>query len=48
MPLIRQFLEATVLGDPDMRPIEAMELLAKVEVEFFRGGSYFVARLIKP
>jgi ubiquinone/menaquinone biosynthesis C-methylase UbiE len=49
MPLIRTFLESTVLGDPDMRPIEeALELGQAVEVELFRGGFYFVATLRKP
>jgi len=47
MPLIRRFLEATVLGDPDMRPMEAMGQLAPVDVDFFRGEAYFVARLLK-
>ena len=48
MPLIRRFLDATVLGDPDMRPMEAMGQLAPVDVEFFRSEAYFVAQLRKP
>ena len=48
MPLIRRFLEATVLGDPDMRPVDAVRRLAPVEVEYFRGGAYFVISASKP
>ncbi len=49
MPLLRRFMEATVLGDPDMRPIEELgKLGSKVDVEWMRGGTYFLATLIKP
>lgn len=46
MPLIRRFLEATVLGDPDMRPLDSLEELGHpVHVRYLRGGAYFVARV---
>ena len=49
MPAIRWFLEHTVLGDPDMRPLELMaELGAPLEVEWFRGRTYFVVHVSKP
>lgn len=48
MPLIRWTLERTVLGDPDMRPIEALEQLgSEVHLEWFRRRTYFVAQLLK-
>jgi hypothetical protein len=48
MPLIRWTLERTVLGDPDMRPMEELQKLGPVvHVEWFRGRTYFVAQLIK-
>ena len=44
MPAIRWFLERTVLGDPDMRPLEHLaDLGGHMEVEWFRGRTYFVA-----
>jgi ubiquinone/menaquinone biosynthesis C-methylase UbiE len=49
LPLIRRFQEATVLGDPDMRPIDELRRLGPaVEVEELRGGSYFIASVTKP
>lgn len=46
MPLIRRFMEATVLGDPDMRPLVSLEELGHpVQVRYLRGGAYFVARV---
>ena len=48
MPLIRWPLERTVLGDPDMRSIEALEQLgSEVHLAWFRRGTYFVAQLLK-
>ena len=48
MPLIHWFQEATVLGDPAMRPIEELGRLgAPVHVQRSRGF-YFVASMIKP
>jgi len=47
--IIRKFLEATVLGDPDMRTLAELEQLAPiVKLEYFRKGTYFVALLKKP
>jgi len=49
LPLIRGFLETTVLGDPDMLMIDALHTLgAEVHVERSRWGTYFVASLTKP
>lgn len=49
MPLIRWFLEQTVLGDPDMQAMEHMETLGvPVDLEWFRAGTYYVAKLQKP
>lgn len=49
MQLIRKFLEATVLGDPDMRTLAELEQLAPiVRLEHFRKETYFVALLKKP
>ena len=49
MPAIRWFMEQTVLGDPDMRPMEQLETLrVPVAVEWFRAGTYYVASLHKP
>lgn len=49
MPLIRRFMEATVLGDPDMRPMDEMRMLGQpLQVEFMRSGAYFLASLKKP
>ncbi|MEZ4737854.1 MAG: class I SAM-dependent methyltransferase [Flavobacteriales bacterium] len=49
MPAIRWFLEHTVLGDPDMRPLELLaDLGGHMEVEWFRGRTYFVACVTKP
>jgi demethylmenaquinone methyltransferase/2-methoxy-6-polyprenyl-1,4-benzoquinol methylase len=48
MPLVRRFLDATVLGDPDMRPLDELRILdPKLEVEWFLGRTYFCARLQK-
>jgi demethylmenaquinone methyltransferase/2-methoxy-6-polyprenyl-1,4-benzoquinol methylase len=48
MPAIRWFLEHTVLGDPDMDTLEGMaQLRAPMDVERFRGGTYFVVRMEK-
>ncbi|MEO8069668.1 MAG: methyltransferase domain-containing protein [Flavobacteriales bacterium] len=49
LPLIRWFLERTVLGDPDMRPIEELRRLGPpVHVQRMRMGFYFIATVIKP
>lgn len=49
MPLIRWFLEQTVLGDPDMKAMEHMETLGvPVDLKWFRAGTYYVAKLQKP
>ncbi len=49
LPLIRWFLESTVVGDPDMRPIEELQRLgAPVHVRRWRMGFYFDAVVIKP
>ncbi len=49
MPLIRTFLEATVLGDPDMPTLDVLRVLgAEVDVERTRSGTYFIARITKP
>lgn len=49
MPLIRWVLERTVLGDPDMRPIEALrELGVEPEIHWFRHRMYFAAEITKP
>ena len=49
LQLIRKFLEATVLGDPDMRTLVELEQLAPiVKLEHFRKDTYFVALLKKP
>lgn len=48
LPAIRWFLAHTVLGDPDMRPLELLaDLGGHMEVEWFRGRTYFVARTTK-
>ena len=45
----RTSLEATVLGDPDMRTLVELEQLAPiVKLEHFRKDTYFVALLKKP
>jgi ubiquinone/menaquinone biosynthesis C-methylase UbiE len=49
LPLIRWFQESTVLGDPDMRPIEELRRLGQpVHVQRMRAGFYFIASVIKP
>ncbi len=49
LPLIRWFQEATVLGDPDMRPIEELGHLGPaIQVQRSRMGFYFIASVIKP
>lgn len=49
LPLIRRFQEATVLGDPDMRPLQLLQQLGPpVQVEELRGRSYFIASVTKP
>ena len=49
LPAIRWFLEHTVLGDPDMRPLQELEQLGvPYTVEFMRGRTYFVVTLRKP
>lgn len=49
LPLIRWFLEHTVLGDPDMRPIEELRRLGPpVQVRQWRLGFYFIASVVKP
>lgn len=49
LPAIRWFLEQTVLGDPDMRPLVALEQLgAPVALNTMRWGAYFVATVQKP
>lgn len=49
LPFIRKFLEATVLGDPDMKTIEVIRGLgAEVQIERSRLGTYFIACVTKP
>ena len=49
MPFVRWFLENTVLGDPDMRPIAELEQLGvPLDIEELRGGLYFIASVTKP
>ncbi|MFZ1333519.1 MAG: methyltransferase domain-containing protein [Flavobacteriales bacterium] len=48
MPLIRSFMERTVLGDPDMDPIAELKKLASpIQVEYMRGGAHFIAQIEK-
>ncbi len=48
MPVIRWFMEQTVLGDPDIQPMKELETLGvPIEVEWFRFGAYYVAVLRK-
>ncbi|MBK7295754.1 MAG: methyltransferase domain-containing protein [Flavobacteriales bacterium] len=48
MPLIRSFMERTVVGDPDMEPLaELKKLGSPVQVEYMRGGAHFIAQIEK-
>lgn len=48
MPVIRWFMEQTVLGDPDIQPMKELATLGvSVAVEWFRFGAYYVAVLRK-
>lgn len=48
MPLIRSFMERTVLGDPDMEPmLELKKLGSPVQVEYMRWGAHFIAHIEK-
>lgn len=49
MPVIRWFLETTVLGDPDMEIQQALETLQRpVSTVYMLRRTYFVARVLKP